>query len=109
MPVFVNLHMKADMIRYKKGRYLPGEPRENCHAGVVRIEEDKLVISSHDFCPLIESAKILNIDMTYTYPFSTHPYFHAVLRELNPKVEYKNTKWRAADDTACQEIFWIEG
>jgi hypothetical protein len=30
-------------------------------------------------------------------------------RAVNPKVNHKNSKWRAKGDEVCQEIFWIEG
>lgn len=74
----------------------------------IRLEDGKLIIESNGFCPLIESAKILGIDMGYTCPYSTRPYFLAICKAVNPNVKHKNTKWRAKGDEVCQEIFWIE-
>jgi hypothetical protein len=74
----------------------------------IKLEGDKLVIESKGFCPLIESAKILEIDMSHTCPYSTRPYFLAMCKAVNPNVKHKNTKWRAKVDDVCQEIFWIE-
>jgi hypothetical protein len=74
----------------------------------IKLEGDKLVIESKGFCPLIESAKILEIDMSQTCPYSTRPYFLAMCKAVNPNVKHKNTKWRAKGDDVCQEIFWIE-
>ena len=74
----------------------------------IKIEGDKIIIESSGFCPLIESAKILDIDMNLTCPHSTWPYFFAMCKAVNPKVKHKNTKWRAKGDEVCQEIFWIE-
>lgn len=74
----------------------------------IRLEGGKLIIESTGFCPLIESAKILGIDMGYTCPYSTRPYFLAMCKAVNPNVKHKNTKWRAKGDEVCQEIFWIE-
>jgi len=75
---------------------------------VIKLEGDKLIIESSGFCPLIISAKILDIDMSHTCPYSTRPYFLAMCKAVNPNVKHKNTKWRAKGDEICQEIFWIE-
>lgn len=72
------------------------------------LEDDKLIVESIGFCPLLESAKILGIDMSHTCPYSTRPYFLAICRVVNPNVKHKNTKWRAKGDEVCQELFWIE-
>lgn len=74
----------------------------------IKLENDKLIIESSGFCPLIISAKILDIDMSQTCPYSTRPYFLPMCKAVDPKVKHKNTKWRVKGDDICQEIFWIE-
>jgi hypothetical protein len=114
---------------YKKGEYLKekygiegkdleavkklievyiGDESERTSAPEIRLEDDRLIITSTGFCPLIESAKILDINMAYTCPYSTRPYFLAMCRAVNPNVKHKNTRWRAKGDEVCQEIFWME-
>ena len=88
--------------------YIDDDP-ERTAKPEVRLEGDKLILVSSGFCPLIVTAKIINIDMNYTYPYSTQPYFLAMCWAVNPKVNHKNSKWRAKGDEVCQEIFWIEG
>jgi hypothetical protein len=88
--------------------YLDDDPDRTAKPKVWVVDE-KLFVESKGFCPLIETAKILRLDMSYTCPYSTRPYFHAMCRAVNPKVMHRNTKWRAEGDEVCQEIFWIEG
>ncbi|UCE74727.1 MAG: hypothetical protein JSV56_03230 [Methanomassiliicoccales archaeon] len=87
--------------------YVDDDPKRTARPDI-RIEDDKLIVESTGFCPLIESAKILKIDMKYTCPYSTRPYFLALCRAVNPSVKYKNLKWRLKGDKICREIFWIE-
>jgi hypothetical protein len=88
--------------------YLDDDPGRTARPRVW-LEDEKLMVESDGFCPLIETAKILRLDMSYTCPYSTRPYFLAMCRAVNPKVKHKNTKWRAFGDEVCREIFWIEG
>ncbi len=87
--------------------YIEDEP-ERTSGPEIRLEGHRLIITSTGFCPLIESAKIMDIDMAYTCPYSTRPYFLAMCRAVNPNVKHKNTRWRAQGDEVCEEIFWIE-
>jgi hypothetical protein len=88
--------------------YVDDDPERTAKPNV-RLEGDRLILESSGFCPLIVTAKIINIDMSFTCPYSTQPYFLAMCRAVNPKVNHKNSKWRAKGDEVCQEIFWIEG
>ena len=88
--------------------YLGDEP-ERTSKPEIRLEGEELIITSRGFCPLIESVKILDIDMFKTCPYSTRPYFLAMCRAVNPNVKHRNAKWRTKGDEVCQEIFWIEG
>jgi hypothetical protein len=88
--------------------YLDDDP-ERTAKPEIKLEGDRLILESYGFCPLIVTAKIINIDMDFTCPYSTRPYFLAMCRAVNPKVNHKNSKWRAKGDEVCQEIFWIEG
>ncbi len=87
--------------------YMDDDPGRTARPEIWR-EGDKLIIESRGFCPLLESARILKIDMAHTCPYSTRPYFHAMCKAVNPNVRHKNTAWRAQDDEVCQEMFWIE-
>ena len=87
--------------------YLDEDPERTARPRITS-EGNKLIIESTGFCPLIESARILGIDMDFACPYSTRPYFLAMCKAVNPKVKHKNTKWRAKGDDVCQEIFWIE-
>lgn len=84
------------------------EDHERTSRPKIRLEGDKLVIESSGFCPLLESAKLMDMDVDHTCPYSTRPYYLAMCRAVSPKVRHKNTKWRAKGDESCQEIFWIE-
>lgn len=88
--------------------YVDDDPERTAKPDI-RLEGDRLILESSGFCPLIVTAKIINIDMNFTCPYSTQPYFLAMCRAVNPKVNHKNSKWRAKGDEVCQEIFWIEG
>ncbi|UCE36506.1 MAG: hypothetical protein JSW00_13435 [Thermoplasmata archaeon] len=88
--------------------YIEDDPGRTAKPDIM-IKKGKLIIESNGFCPLIISAKILKIDMKYTCPYSTRPYFLAMCRAVNQKVKHKNTKWRAEGEKVCQEVFWIEG
>ncbi|UCF07605.1 MAG: hypothetical protein JSW28_08145 [Thermoplasmata archaeon] len=88
--------------------YFDDDPKRTARPDI-DIEDDKIIISSSGFCPLIETAKILKLDMSYMCPYSTRPYFLSMCRAVNPKVRHKTTKWRALGDDICREIFWIEG
>lgn len=87
--------------------YMDDDPERTARPDI-EVQGDRLIVESTGFCPLLESAKILDIDMKYTCPYSTRPYFLAMCRAVNPNVKHRNTKWRAKGDKVCQEIFWIE-
>lgn len=87
--------------------YLNEDPERTARPKI-ELEKDKLIVESVGFCPLIISAKMLDIDMDHTCPYSTRPYFLAMCRAVNPKVMHRNTKWRAKGDSVCEEEFWIE-
>ena len=88
--------------------YLDEDPDRTARPNIT-LEGDTLTITSSGFCPMIETANIMNINMVHTCPFSTRPYFLAMCRAVNPCIKHKNTKWRTKGDKTCQEIFWIEG
>jgi hypothetical protein len=88
--------------------YLHEDPERTAQPEI-SLEGDVLTITSSGFCPIIETANIMDINMAHTCPFSTRPYFLAMCRALNPGIKHKNAKWRTKGDTTCQEIFWIEG
>ena len=71
--------------------YLEDDP-ERTAKPKVWLEGENLIIESSGFCPLIESARVMDIDLNHACPFSTRPYFLAMLRALNPDVKHKNTK-----------------
>jgi hypothetical protein len=87
--------------------YFDEDPSRSAKPEII-LREDKLIIESNGFCPILESIKIMGIDKHHTCPYSTRPYIHAMLRAANKNVHHKNTKWRALGDKICQEIFWIE-
>jgi len=97
-----------DAVRQLIEAYLD-EDAERTARPEISLEGDILTITSSNFCPIIETAKIMNLNMAHTCPFSTRPYFLAMCRAVNPGIKHKNAKWRTKGDRTCQEIFWIEG
>jgi hypothetical protein len=87
--------------------YLKEDPERTAQP-TIELKGNELTIESQGFCPILISAKMLNINMDNTCPFSTRPYFLAMCRAVNPKIQHKNTKWRAKGDDVCKESFWIE-